>query len=293
MDLKEIENIIGNQFNNWKCLEYTGRNKYSKHLIKCECQCNKKTVRDVQLDYLISNKSKSCGKCNVREIVIGDIFGKLTVVEIIENNKFVKCSCACNSKEIRNVNKKSLLSGTSKSCGCVQKNMLDEYNKKQRKFNEYKIVDGYVIGELSNGEEFYFDIEDLELVKSVNRCWTSNKNLYISISVKRKQIKLHNIIMSPPLGYLVDHIDGNPRNNRRDNLRICTEGNNLKNKKTQSNNTSGQKGVCWIKRLNKWQSRIDINKKRVNLGLFNTFEDAVKARKDAETIYYGEFKNER
>jgi hypothetical protein len=61
------------------------------------------------------------------------------------------------------------------------------------------------------------------------------------------------------------------------------------NKGIISNNTSGATGVIWNKRLNKWQSRITVDKKDIYLGSYNNFEDAVKARKEAEEKYFGEF----
>ena len=55
------------------------------------------------------------------------------------------------------------------------------------------------------------------------------------------------------------------------------------------NNTSGVKGVNFDKRLQQWRSRIGVNKKTIELGYFDKFEDAVKARKEAEEKYFGEF----
>lgn len=67
----------------------------------------------------------------------------------------------------------------------------------------------------------------------------------------------------------------------------------LKIKKTQINNTSGHKGVHLNKKSGKWVARIGLNSKRITIGTYDNFEDAVKARKDAEMTYYGEFSNDR
>ena len=61
------------------------------------------------------------------------------------------------------------------------------------------------------------------------------------------------------------------------------------NMRLRRNNTSGAKGVNFDKRLQKWRSRINVNKKTIELGYFNKFEDAVKVRKEAEEKYFGEF----
>lgn len=88
---------------------------------------------------------------------------------------------------------------------------------------------------------------------------------------------------------VVDHIDGNCRNNRIDNLRAATTCQNMANCKTPSTNTSGVKGVYWHKGLGKWTASIRISKKLAHLGCFDTMLDAACARKSAEAIHYGEF----
>ena len=61
------------------------------------------------------------------------------------------------------------------------------------------------------------------------------------------------------------------------------------NSKLPNNNTSGIKGVCWNKNYQKWFAYIKINQKSINLGYFINFDDAVKARKEAEEKYFGEY----
>ncbi len=78
----------------------------------------------------------------------------------------------------------------------------------------------------------------------------------------------------PPSGVEVDHIDGDPTNDRLDNLRLVTRSLNHRNKKMQRNNTSGYTGVCWSKTKNKWKARV-INK---HIGFFNSPEEAHAAR---------------
>ena len=85
----------------------------------------------------------------------------------------------------------------------------------------------------------------------------------------------------------VDHINHNVKDNRKSNLRIVTNNQNQMNAKLRKNNTSSCTGVYKIK--NKWVANIQINKKRIQLGTFTCFEDAVQARKLAEEKYFGEY----
>ncbi len=87
----------------------------------------------------------------------------------------------------------------------------------------------------------------------------------------------------------VDHIDGDPTNNIRSNLRIVNASDNGKNKKPYRNNKTGVSGVTQLSN-NKWRARINIEKNtRIDLGCFDTKEEAVAARKKAEEKYYGEY----
>jgi len=88
---------------------------------------------------------------------------------------------------------------------------------------------------------------------------------------------------------VVDHINHDTSDNRKENLRICTSAQNAKNKSTPKNNTSGITGVRWVEKRGKWHSYIRVNYKRINLGYYTDFEDAVAARKQAEDLYFGDY----
>ena len=87
---------------------------------------------------------------------------------------------------------------------------------------------------------------------------------------------------------LIDHIDRDKSNNRIDNLRKVDYVENGCNRKTSRKNTSGHNGVHYAKKVNKWQARIVIEGRRVNLGFFDCKEDAITARLNAE-IEHGMF----
>ena len=88
----------------------------------------------------------------------------------------------------------------------------------------------------------------------------------------------------------VDHINHDVSNNRKENLRICTNSENSMNKWLIKSNTSGVTVVTCNRRLNKWVSQIMINKKHIHKRVFCKFNDAVKAREDAEIKYFGEYR---
>lgn len=88
-------------------------------------------------------------------------------------------------------------------------------------------------------------------------------------------------------GEYVDHIDGSPFNNTRENLRIATNGQNRANSPMSKNNKSGYKGVR--KSRSKYEAWITVNRKPIYLGSFPTPELAHEAYKQAATKYFGEF----
>lgn len=87
----------------------------------------------------------------------------------------------------------------------------------------------------------------------------------------------------------VDHVNGIATDNRRENLREATPSTNSMNSKVYVNNNTGVTGVGWDKSRSKWRARIMLGYKDMQLGRFDTFEEAVKARHDAEDKYFKEF----
>ena len=83
----------------------------------------------------------------------------------------------------------------------------------------------------------------------------------------------------------IDHIDGRPSNNRISNLRAVTSRENGRNLARSRNNVSGITGVYWCKKREKWVAQICIDSKTRHLGRFDSFDDAVAARKLAEALH--------
>ena len=135
--------------------------------------------------------------------------------------------------------------------------------------------------------EALIDTEDIEKISSDK--WCIDKNNYVKNS---KQEYLHRVILGAPKDMCVDYINGNTLDNRKSNLRICTNRENTSNRtKLGTNNTSGILGVRFDNRRNKWYADVQYKGKYIFLGYFNIKEDAIKARIDAEKLYFKEFKS--
>lgn len=135
------------------------------------------------------------------------------------------------------------------------------------------------------------DIEDIEKVKFIK--WSRSdlqRSTYYAISNNKQWSKMHRLIMNvTDRDIVVDHINHNGLDNRKCNLKICTNSQNICNCKTPKNNKSGCKGVYWAKDKNKWTVQVSVNNKTKYIGRFTNYEDAVQARLEAEKQYYGEY----
>lgn len=216
----------------------------------------------------------------------GRKFGRLTVIKRADDYISPKghrniqwlCKCDCGNEAI--IRAMYLKSGHTQSCGCLREEMIYELSKK---YNTYDLSGEYGIGYTSKGEEFWFDLEDYDLIK--NYMWSKNDTGYIRTATNGKTLRLHRLIMNPPSDMVVDHINHIVFDNRKENLRIVTGSQSNMNQEVRSNNTSGVTGVRYSKDCKKWQASIN----KSTLGYFVNFEDAVKSRKEAEEKYFGEY----
>lgn len=157
--------------------------------------------------------------------------------------------------------------------------------------NEIKIENDYALIVLYNKNsepvaEALIDIQDIDLVKNFK--WCVDKNNYVKNS---KQHYLHRLILNESELY-IDHINGNTLDNRRDNLRVCTNADNLKHRvNLPKNNTSGILGVRFRQDRNKWYTEIQVDGRKINLGSYTNKEDAINARLEAEIKYFGEYRS--
>jgi len=117
--------------------------------------------------------------------------------------------------------------------------------------------------------------------------WTHEEG-YIKIQIGKKIYSAHRLAWLYIYGYIpeqIDHINHITGDNRLCNLREATYSINNKNTSKRVDNTSGQVGVCWNKKLCKWSAGIMVDKKRIHLGTFAEYHEAVNVRKNAEVLY--------
>ena len=134
------------------------------------------------------------------------------------------------------------------------------------------------------------DIDDIDKVKEYR--WGLYNRGYVICTNKSNKTSLHRFIMNCPKDKVVDHINHDKLDNRKCNLRICTQQQNTINKCKSKVNTSGHTGVSWHKKGNKWQVHICVNNKQMHLGVYDDLEEAIKVRKEAEMKYFGEYKRQ-
>lgn len=214
----------------------------------------------------------------------GQRFGMWTVLGISptikDKRQYWNCKCDCGT--IREVSGHSLTLGYTHCCGCIN-----------RGHNTFDLSGEYGIGYDKNNHRFFFSLSDYELIKK--HYWGVKRKGYVTTEIpignrKYKQLMLHRYLMNPDDNQEIDHINHQPFDNRRENLRIVTTMQNQMNTRKSTRNTSGVKGVDFNNDTGKWRARIQVNGKRLSLGQYENFEDAVKTRKEAEKKYYGEYR---
>ena len=200
-------------------------------------------------------------------------FGRLTVISLAPRpwkaDSEWNCKCECgNSVRVRGGNLKN---GHTTSCGhCLTIEQYDTY---------YSAI-------VKNGQSFLFDKEDLPLILSYS--WSMDKFGYVHGCEGKTRFKLHRLLMGNPKE-VVDHINGNPSDCRKSNLRITSQHRNTFNSALPKNSTTGFKGVCWDKKEKKYMAHIHPNGKMKFLGYYNSPIDAALAYDKAAFLYFGEY----
>jgi len=155
----------------------------------------------------------------------------------------------------------------------------------------YQKGDSVVIVVKSKGEEHLvtIDADDLDKVSDFKGTWHLNNRGYISRTIGNKRESLHRLIKGFPEEKVIDHIDGNPLNNRKSNLRIIDNKGNQQNiRNLPRPSVSGYRGVRenrgkWGK---KYRAFVIMDKKEYNLGSFDDIEEANAAAVIGRAIYH-------
>ncbi len=141
---------------------------------------------------------------------------------------------------------------------------------------------------LTQGKEALVDQDSFEYLNQWNwyfsdgyakRCDWKNGKHHI--------VRMHHFVLPLVKGYMIDHINGNGLDNRKENLRLVTKSQNMMNRGVQRNTSSGYKGVS--KHQGKWRAYIVKDRKQIHLGVFEDIQDAARAYNMGAMEHHGEY----
>ena len=148
---------------------------------------------------------------------------------------------------------------------------------------------GFIIDYVKIKDNGLIDIDDLDkVIVKKWRCW---KGDYYTGNFC--PIPIYRFLLDTDENQVIDHINGNRSDNRRKNLRVCTQQQNLQNRALSSSNKSGVAGVSFDKQRKKWAAEIRFDYKKCFLGRYENIEDATFVRYYAETQLFKEFRSTR
>lgn len=146
-------------------------------------------------------------------------------------------------------------------------------------------------GKHGQGKFALVDDEDYEEIDK--HTWVVGSHGYAQRGVyqegKTTIILLHRKIIGAQKGQIVDHINRDKLDNRRSNLRIANQAQNMRNCDVRKTNTSGYKGVHWHKQNQKWKVEITKDYKNIHIGTFDDLEEAARAYDAMAVKLFGEF----
>ncbi len=145
---------------------------------------------------------------------------------------------------------------------------------------------------LSQGQVALVDDADFDMVSKHK--WYATKSAFgyrASTHLTRKlKCQLHRFIMNPPSDMCVHHANGDPLDNRRDNLVVCTKAENNRGFRRKSlGKSSRYRVVCWSKEKLKWKAYIEFDGRLKNIGMYATEEAAAAAYNGWASLVFGEF----
>lgn len=141
----------------------------------------------------------------------------------------------------------------------------------------------------TNNKYIIIDDKDFRRVSKYKWYFPKGRTRYVRTEINNQMVYLHHFLFGkPPVGMVSDHKNGDVLDNRKENIRFCTQAQNRQNSKLNKRNTSGYKGVS--KRKNgKWKVEISVNGKRLYLGSYENIIEAAYVYNEAAQKYYGEF----
>lgn len=181
------------------------------------------------------------------------------------------CLCDCGIEcKVRGSN---LRSGRAKSCGCLSKQALELRTKHGMSDSREYSIWASMVQRCINPKTTHFD-------------YYGGIGVRVSEDWKSSFEKFFEDMGECPEGCSLDRID-HLGDYCKENCRWADKSMQQYNQKKRITNTSGKTGVSFMKSKGMWRARISKDKQEIHLGLFETFEDAVKAREEAELKYFG------
>ncbi len=148
---------------------------------------------------------------------------------------------------------------------------------------------------LSQGKFAFVDDADYEMLSQFK--WYYHKSRGRGCAVRKPAkvngkrigfIWMHRVVAKPEDNMMVDHINGNTLDNRKENLRVCTRSQNQWNKRLTSKSSTGLKNIYYNKSKKKFVVRFQKHGKKIEAGLFLNIDEAIAVRnKVALTIHEG------
>lgn len=221
----------------------------------------------------------------------GTRFGRLTAIgESLTPNGRTAVLCLCECGEHKVVQIAKLLSGHTKSCGCLLREPIDLTSLKPGEVPLY--------GKKAAGRVARIDGGDYDLVMqyrwfvtqgvatATRRPWGPYASTNTWINGQPGTLRMHVLIMGRPY---IDHIDHDGLNNQRSNLRPATGTENAGNQRPRLSVTSSYKGVSRHSPTGKWQAGIQASGRKYHLGYFSSEIEAARTYDTAARELFGEF----
>ena len=171
--------------------------------------------------------------------------------------------------------------------------------------NNYEIREDitviFVESKTHGKQEILIDTDDLDKFIKFKKTWSvykpaKSRTHYATARLKKEDkwgsIDVHRFLMNPEKGLVVDHINGNGLDNRKENLRVVTQAQNKQNLRgAQIDNKTGVRGVFFDTRSNRYVAQVHSRRKLLFWKSFNTLDEAELAVKEARKKYF-QFSND-